>query len=527
MLPNNSINNRRSNTRPVPTTTTFRLLIPTTTSSSISGTIIKLLEQQTTSKIRLHNNTLQRCEERIITITGPNYPTTKITLNSDDDEVVEVSPVQHGLIKVVERLMEAQEEIVKVFPKPGKGNNLVCLIRLLADNTQIGYLMGKRGKRINQIELDCKAKLRVSKDLPQCASANDELIQISGDSLALKKAVLVVSQCLQDSPPLEQTFGSKPLMEVSENICSDPYASRSYSVRAEEEIVFRLVCSNNSVGGVIGKGASIVKALEEETGASIRAGASSTESDDRVIHISAMEKFKSRYSPAQNAVKRVFDRSVFVGGGRKLDAGSVKDLPQVAARLLVPEDQIGCLIGVGGAIISEMRKATRTSMWILHGDQVPPCAAENDAVLQISGSYQNVQDALFLATGKLRSGFFPNMMVNPPGACSSVDLSLKLGRQAALTENTHHLGHSNSMTTSGTAVVTNTTLEILVAEHVLGFSKEEKERNLDRMRQISGAKVVVNEPFPGERKATVIVSGTPEQTQAAQSVLQALIISQG
>lgn len=55
---------------------------------------------------------------------------------------------------------------------------------------------------------------------------------------------------------------------------------------------------------------------------------------------------------------------------------------RVSARVLVALNQVGCLLGKGGSIISEMRKVTSTSLWII-GDQVPKCASENEEVLQV------------------------------------------------------------------------------------------------------------------------------------------------
>lgn len=45
------------------------------------------------------------------------------------------------------------------------------------------------------------------------------------------------------------------------------------------------------------------------------------------------------------------------------------------------------------------------------------------------------------------------------------------------------------------------------------------------LNQISGAKVTVQEPRPGTAQRTVVISGTPHETQAAQSLLQAFILS--
>lgn len=81
-------------------------------------------------------------------------------------------------------------------------------------------------------------------------------------------------------------------------------------------------------------------------------------------------------SPAQDAVLRVHSRL-----SEMLDKGSA-----VAARLLVPSHQIGCLLGKGGAVIAEMRRATGASIRIFLKEQVPKCAQPNDEVVQVTSS---------------------------------------------------------------------------------------------------------------------------------------------
>lgn len=53
------------------------------------------------------------------------------------------------------------------------------------------------------------------------------------------------------------------------------------------------------------------------------------------------------------------------------------------ARIVVPHNQVGCLLGKGGAIVSEMRKVTGTGIRIIGGEQVPKCVSENDQVVQV------------------------------------------------------------------------------------------------------------------------------------------------
>lgn len=86
-----------------------------------------------------------------------------------------------------------------------------------------------------------------------------------------------------------------------------------------------------------------------------------------------------RHSPAQDAVMRVHTRLADAG----IDKG-----PTVSARLLVPAQQIGCLMGKGGTIIAEMRKETGASIRIFFKEQIPKCAQPNDEVVQVQKSFE-------------------------------------------------------------------------------------------------------------------------------------------
>lgn len=72
-----------------------------------------------------------------------------------------------------------------------------------------------------------------------------------------------------------------------------------------------------------------------------------------------------------------------------MEAGSLRGFDSdskgspVSAQLLVPSNQVGCLLGKGGAIISEMRKVTGTGLWIVKGNQMPKYTSEVVDVLQV------------------------------------------------------------------------------------------------------------------------------------------------
>lgn len=157
--------------------------------------------------------------------------------------------------------------------------------------------------------------------------------QIEGDIFSVKKALIAVSGRLQDCPLVDKTrmTGSRPLEAVPYETLPDlhldhlsqrnsmltslPSSSMSYasgvrpsSIEAEriptletkmvqQEVTFKILCANDRVGGVIGKGGAIVRALQNETGAAISIGPPVAECDERLITVAASEVCHSIFFP--------------------------------------------------------------------------------------------------------------------------------------------------------------------------------------------------------------------------------------
>ncbi|KAM1242617.1 hypothetical protein ACFX2G_034955 [Malus domestica] len=588
-----------------------------------SGAVIKQLQKTTGAKIRIEEPQIES-PDRVVVVIAPSTIRSKIWLKTPAlgnvnngggggvEEEIDVSKAQEALLRVFERILEVAAETGAIAAGVG-----VVSCRFLAEAAQVGSVIGKGGKVVEKIRKETGCKIRVlNEKLPACAAATDEMIEIEGDILAVKKALVAVSGCLQDCPPIDKTrmTGSRPeavpretlpdlrLDQLSQrnSMRNLPISSMSYatgvrpsSIEAErmptletkqQEVSFRILCANDRIGGVIGRGGSIVRALQNETGASISIAASVAECDERLITVSASENPESRYSPTQKAAVLVFSRSVEAGIEKGRDSSSNKGSP-LTARLVIPSSQVGCLLGKGGAIVSEIRKQTGTGIRIIGGDQVPKCALENDEVVQISGDFSNVQDALYNITGRLRDNLFSSTVSNSGRRSSSsmltaTDTSLYgrprdpaligfqpsssvgvthgLSHHTTLIQSMDHLGLSHSLdhpspprpwasqlaaftdvgrgltslksrteigSGSKSAIVTNTTVEIVVPENVIGSVYGENGTNLARLRQISGAKVIVHEPRPGTTDRIIVISGTPDETQAAQSLLHAFILT--
>mgnify|MGYP000105413782 CR=1 FL=1 len=210
------------------------------------------------------------------------------------------------------------------------------------------------------------------------------------------------------------------------------------SFSSSDEIEYRILCPIAKIGGVIGKGGSIIKSLREETGAKIRVEDVVHHSDERVIYVSSApgkdrngdkERGRERYRerdrdrdrdsddsrdrdrdsrdsrersrerereiydmlcPAQEALLKIHERITTRDDRNNVrdnvDSGDEEeekeDEPNLA-RLLVSDAQVGCLIGKGGRIIEQMRKDIAVQIRVLPKSSLPPCAFPNDELVQV------------------------------------------------------------------------------------------------------------------------------------------------
>ena len=58
-------------------------------------------------------------------------------------------------------------------------------------------------------------------------------------------------------------------------------------------------------------------------------------------------------------------------------------LVSFTTRILVPSSRIGCLLGKGGAIITEMRRMTRANIRVLGKENLSKVASEDDEMVQV------------------------------------------------------------------------------------------------------------------------------------------------
>lgn len=103
---------------------------------------------------------------------------------------------------------------------------------------------------------------------------------------------------------------------------------------------------------------------------------------------------EKKLSPAQDALFKVHARiiadvetsrtAVGEGGSDQEEETPQQQQQQVITRLLVPNNQIGCLLGKGGKIIEQMRHSSGAQIRVLPKDQLPHCALPTDEIVQVT-----------------------------------------------------------------------------------------------------------------------------------------------
>lgn len=404
--------------------TVYRYLCPGKKIGSIlgrGGEIVKQLRLESKSKIRI-GETVSGCDERVVTIYSSSQET-----NDFDSTEESVCPAQDALFRIHDRVVAddlAADEDSEDAPQ--------ITVRLLVASDQIGCIIGKGGQIVQNIRSDTGAQIRIMKDhhLPPCALSSDELVQISGEASVVRKALFQIASRLHDNPSKSQHLlaSSTPAVYASAGSLAGTTAGapimgltplvghyggykgeggdwqRSFyppprDESAMKEFSLRLICPTENIGAVIGKSGAIINQIRQESGAAIKVDSSSAEGDDCVISVSAKEVFEDTFSPTIEAALRLQPRC-----SEKVERDS--GLLSFTTRLLVPTSRIGCLIGKGGAIISEIRRISKANIRILSKENLPKVAEKDDEMVQISGDLDLAKDALLQVTSRLRANLF-------------------------------------------------------------------------------------------------------------------------
>ncbi|KAF8722553.1 hypothetical protein HU200_022381 [Digitaria exilis] len=422
-----------------PIETIYRILCPVKKIGSIlgrGGDIVKALREETKAKIRVADS-IPGADERVIIIFNYQNQSERAdeVENTSSDGLGSMKPhcsAQDALLKIHDKII-ADEVHDGVGNKKSENADDVTA-RILVQGNQVGCLIGKSGSIIQQLRSDTGAGIRVlpSANLPQCALKSDELVQICGAPSLVRKALYEISARLHQHPrkenlPLEEIIDAstqrkhgspQPLPHGNPMLphlhidhpppipLLDPYRDGPLRTVETEEFSIRVLCASELIGSIIGKSGANVKRVEQQTGARIKVQEVDKDaSGERLIIISSKELPADPVSPTIEALMLIHD---------KVSAPSGKH--HASTRLVVPSSKVGCILGEGGKIITEMRRRTGAEIRVYSKADKPKYLSFDDELVQVAGPPAIARGALTEIASRLRTRILrdTNAANNPP-----------------------------------------------------------------------------------------------------------------
>lgn len=158
------------------------------------------------------------------------------------------------------------------------------------------------------------------------------------------------------------------------------------SVEEDTRLQVRCLVDSRVVGGLIGKGGEIVKKLREDSGAWIDIGDSVRGASNRVIAA------KGALENVVTALHMVAQRVAEIESREEEHPSSTMKIT-----LIIPDGQVGCLIGKGGANIKGFRDKSGASVKM--SDM--PLDGSSEKSFSVRGSKEQVLEVLALACQQL------------------------------------------------------------------------------------------------------------------------------
>ncbi|KAK9271562.1 hypothetical protein L1049_001923 [Liquidambar formosana] len=571
--------------------TVYRILCPARKIGGVigkGGGIVKALREETQAKITVADS-VPGSDERVIIIYSSPTNLRKQNTNEDsasenEQEAMEPHcPAQDALLKVHERIIE--EDLFGGMTFEDDNENNVVTARLLVPNNMVGCLLGKGGDVIQKLRSETGASIRVlpEEHLPTCAMSTDELVQISGKPAVAKRALYEVSTLLhqnprKDKPPLSfpMPYGGQgfhppggpmtnmpppanpmwphqnsnshgmppvPWMGGYKNQPSGFVPGGFNDVRpghggeASVEFSLKILCSAGKIGGVIGKGGFHVKQLQQETGANIHVEDASTESEERIIRVSA---FEALWNPRSQTIEAILQLQ------NKTSEFSEKG---ITTRLLVPSSKVGCILGQGGHVINEMRRRTQADIRVYSKDDKPKFASEDEELVQITGNFGVAKDALAEIASRLRvrtlrdanagvepapvgamQGFGPagSLPGRGPPSSGAIGAGSSGGYEFVKGGGHEYEPQSYPVPSAATGYPNvNSSMEAKIPNNAVGPGIGTGGSNIPNIGEVAGARLKLQDPQSGGSECVVEIRGSSEHLSAAQSILQAFMASSG
>ncbi|KAL3505018.1 hypothetical protein ACH5RR_034859 [Cinchona calisaya] len=375
------------------------------------------------------------------------------------------------------------------FPDQMYPSQDVLAFRLWCPHDKIGGVIGKMGTVVKAIQNETGCEIKV---LDGAADSEDRIIVISGPAhpderiSAPQDAVLRVQSRIFRSSPESQ----------------------------EKNMTAKLLVSSNQIGCLLGKGGSIIAEMRKSTGAYIRIlgkdqnpqGASENE---EVVQINGeLEMVQGALLQITTRLREHFFRDAFPSMRYPSNPAFVDQVPPFPPYMGRGEHS-------PPGIYSNLGPSFRNFDSV--GGMPPP------------GGFHPLDERPPFMQNFRGPGFPPHMSERLPssgawGPQGPIEAGGPIGMPDYAGAPPRRIGGFGGG--NHAAIITSTTVEVVVPRSVVPAIYGEDGGCLRQIREISDAKITITDSKPGATETVIIISGTPEQTNAAQSLIQAFVISE-
>lgn len=229
----------------------------------------------------------------------------------------------------------------------------------------VGFIIGKGGENIASMQARTGAKVQVQREAETPGNATHRKIHVSAPS----------DQALEECKQLIQGIvaeKSKMLGGAALNNANRKDAARLEEAKALGHIHLTVPVPDDDVGLVIGKGGATIRSLQDRTGASIQVPPAQESKDGkRLVHIT--HPTKEGADAAKELIEEHVRNHASNRGGTNVASTSSSNInttspsePQISVTVMIPDPDVGLIIGKSGVIIRYLQESTRTQI------QIPP-----------------------------------------------------------------------------------------------------------------------------------------------------------
>ena len=341
---------------------------------------------------------------------------------------------------------------------------------------------------------------------------------------------MVVPQQQQQPPPSH--------VQQQQQQPQPPSAATQYAVSAlaGRGVEAKLLLPNAKVGVVIGKGGAVINHIRETTKCNLdiaeplSAGGPAT--PERVVTFGG--DFNAVFAAFQMVLQHL---SQSHASQQQPGADLMSNPSLLEAIILVPRNKTGGLIGRSGSSINRVRADSGATVKVGAPEDVVPTEPDVRKCV-ITGSIDQVMQAFALVVQKLEET--PAGAARVPGA--GVDPHSQQQQQQQQQQHQHQSsqqqqqqmgaygqmhGSQTQAIASGNAAAMQQPLapgtmpvQFQVPNESMGAVIGRAGATINQIRQMSGAKVDIAQSVPGMPMRLVTVTGTPEQIQMAQYLIQ-------